>query len=122
MGELFEKIKDVNAALESYHKAVSVGLPDTASDAYHNIGYIYKQRRMYDKVRSMFNESLKIQENQSSPTMHLVAISHIELAEIEHWANHREKRDFHIEQALIIADSNEKNRDFIRKRISFILV
>jgi tetratricopeptide (TPR) repeat protein len=120
IGDLFEKLDDVNAALESYQTAISLGLPGTASEAYQQIGFMHMSRRKYDVARSNFIECLEIQKCQSSPDMRLVANSHICLARIEHWTDHHQKRDFHIEQALMIADSDEQRRGFIMEQISSI--
>jgi tetratricopeptide (TPR) repeat protein len=122
IGNVFKKRKDVSAALESYGKAITLGFPDTASEAYEMIGSIYTHQRNYDVARSNFIKCLEIQEGSIPQKTFRLACTHIWLALVEHKTEHYQQRDFHFQQAITITDhDDEEIRDLVTKQISQIL-
>jgi tetratricopeptide (TPR) repeat protein len=121
IGNIFEKTKDVSAALESYDKAITFGSPDTASEAYEMIGDIHTGRGNYDVARSNFIKCLEIRKDWIPHKTYLLARTHIWLAIIEHKTEHYQQRDLHIQQARTIDIHDEEERNFITEQISRIL-
>ena len=122
IGDVFKKIGNVSAALESYVKAITLGFPDTASEAYDRIGSIYMCQRNFDVARSNFIKCLEIQKGSIPQKTVQLACTHLWLAMVEHKTEHYQQRDFHFQQAITITDhEGEEIRDFITKLISNIL-
>jgi tetratricopeptide (TPR) repeat protein len=121
IGNVFEKIEDVSAALESYDKAITLGFPDTASEAYEAIGIIYMRQGNYDMARSNFIKCLEIRKDWIPQKTFRLAWTHTWLAIVEHKTEHYQQRDFHFQQARKITDHDEEERDIITEQISQIL-
>jgi tetratricopeptide (TPR) repeat protein len=121
IGNVFKKTKDVSAALEYYHKAISCSFPETSSEAYEMIGIMYMCGRNYDLARSNFMKCLEIRQNSIPHETLLLAFTYTWLAQVEHRSGRIDQRDFHIQQARTVADNDEGDREYIAQRISKIL-
>lgn len=121
IGNVFKKTEDVSAALESYDKAITLGFPDTASEAYEIIGIIYTRQGNYDMARSNFIKCLEIRKDWIPQKTLWLAHTHIYLAIVEHKTEHYQQRDLHIQQARKITDHDAEEHNLITKAISQIL-
>jgi tetratricopeptide (TPR) repeat protein len=117
IADIYTSLGDTNAALKIYEEVIGLGHSVSVSEAYQNMGIIYMKRKDYDKARSYFNKSLEVPESNIYQDPFYCGLSHLYLADIEHLTGCHEKRDFHINQVLIIAESVERGGDELKRMI-----